>query len=82
MRVRPYWSNGDPGRAQSVCSVPPTTRIFSPLSNNFVSQDNKIFCGPASSAMVLNALRLGKKEGLPHDRKSIDQDELARFSEA
>lgn len=54
---------------------------FFPLSNNFVSQNNKIFCGPASSAMVLNALRLGKKEGLPHDTKSIDQDELAWFSE-
>ena len=41
------------------------------LSNHFVSQDNKIYCGPASSAIVLNALRLGKREGLPQDRRPI-----------
>ena len=48
---------------------------FFPLSNHFVSQDNKIFCGPTSSAIVLNALRLGKKRGLPEDRASIGEDE-------
>ena len=52
-------------------------RDFFPLSNNFVSQDNRIFCGPASSAIVLNALRLGRKEGLPEDRRSIAKGELA-----
>ena len=50
---------------------------FFPLSNHFVSQDNKIFCGPASSATVLNALRLRKKEGLPQDELSIANDERA-----
>ncbi len=50
---------------------------FFPLSNHFISQDNTIFCGPVSSAIVLNALRLGKKEGLPRDRHSIAQHELA-----
>jgi hypothetical protein len=50
---------------------------FFPLSNNFISQDNSIFCGPVSSAIVLNALRLGKKEGLPKDRQSIAEDEMA-----
>ncbi len=30
---------------------------FFPLSNHFVGQDNKIFCGPTSVAIVLNALR-------------------------
>ena len=49
---------------------------FFPLSNHFISQDNAIFCGPVSSAIVLNALRLGKKDGLPRDRQSIAQDEL------
>ena len=52
-------------------------RDFFPLSNHFVSQNNKIFCGPTSSAMVLNALRLGKREGLPQDEQSIARDERA-----
>ena len=50
---------------------------FFRLSNHFVSQDNSIFCGPVSSAIVLNALRLGRKDGLPEDRKSIAKDERA-----
>ena len=50
---------------------------FFPLSNHFVSQDNKIYCGPASSAIVLNALRLGKREGLPQDRRPIASGDLA-----
>ena len=50
---------------------------FFPLSNHFVSQDNSIFCGPASSAIVLNALRLGKRDGLPKDRASIAEEEMA-----
>ena len=54
---------------------------FFPLSNNFVSQDNKIFCGPVSSAIVLNALRLGRADGLPEDRQSIAEDERAWLPE-
>ena len=50
---------------------------FFPLSNHFISQDNSIFCGPVSSAIVLNTLRLGKREGLPRDRQSIAEDEMA-----
>ncbi len=50
---------------------------FFPLSNNFISQDNRIYCGPASSAIVLNALRLGKREGLPQDRRAIDPADMA-----
>ena len=50
---------------------------FFPLSNHFISQDNSIFCGPVSSAIVLNALRLGRREGLPRDRSSIAEDEMA-----
>ena len=49
---------------------------FFPLSNHFISQDNSIFCGPVSSAIVLNALRLGKRGGLPRDRRSIAKDEM------
>ena len=48
---------------------------FFPLSNHFVSQENKIFCGLASSVIVLNALRLRQKEGLPQDKKSIEKKE-------
>ena len=54
---------------------------FFPLSNHFVSQDNKIFCGPASSAMVLNALRLGRRDGLPQDELSIAAGERAWLPE-
>ena len=50
---------------------------FFPLTNHFISQDNSIFCGPVSSAIVLNALRLGKRGGLPKDRSSIAEDEMA-----
>ena len=50
---------------------------FFPLSNHFVSQDNRIYCGPASSAIVLNALRLGKREGLPQDRRAIAAEDMA-----
>ena len=50
---------------------------FFALSNHFVSQDNKIYCGPASSAIVLNALRLGKREGLPQDRRAIAAADMA-----
>ena len=50
---------------------------FFPLSNHFVSQDNAIWCGPVSSAIVLNALRLGKRGGLPRDRGSIADEEMA-----
>ncbi len=54
---------------------------FFPLSNHFISQDNAIFCGPVSSAIVLNALRLGKRDGLPVDRQSIARHEMAWLSE-
>ena len=33
---------------------------FFPLSNHFISQDNSIFCGPVSSAIVLNGKHPGK----------------------
>lgn len=49
---------------------------FFPLSNHFISQDNATFCGPVSSTIVLNALRSGKREGLPRDRTSIAEDEV------
>ena len=48
---------------------------FFPLSNHFESQDNLLFCGLASSVMVLNALRMGKREGLPQDEQSIPKQE-------
>lgn len=48
---------------------------FFTLANNFVSQENGIICGLASSAIVLNSLRLGKKEGLPVDKSSIAAEE-------
>ena len=68
------WESGESERrlARSVHKTD-----FFRLSNNFVSQDNSIFCGPVSSAIVLNALRLGRRDGLPEDRRSIAEDERA-----
>ena len=63
-------------RAWSVLSRSSHKADFFPLSNHFISQDNSIFCGPVSSAIVLNALRLGRREGLPRDRSSIAEDEM------
>ena len=53
---------------------------FFPLSNHFVSQSNKIFCGLASVSIVLNALRLGRKKNLPQDKQSIKEEELVWLS--
>ena len=68
------WVSGESAERLSRSSH--KTDFFS-LSNHFISQDNSIFCGPVSSAIVLNALRLGKREGLPRDRRSIAEDEMA-----
>ena len=54
---------------------------FFPLSNHFISQNNKIFCGLVSSAIILNALRLGKKENLPQDTQSISENDLVWLPE-
>ena len=54
---------------------------FFPPRNHFISQDNVVFCGPVSLAIVLDALRLGKKNGLPRDRQSIARDELVYLPE-
>ena len=54
---------------------------FFPLSNHFISQDNRIFCGPVSASIVLNALRLGKREELPQDSASIAEHERAWLPE-
>ena len=54
---------------------------FFPLSNHFLSQDNKIFCGPVSAAIVLNALRLRRRPALPLDTHSLARDELAWLSD-
>jgi hypothetical protein len=48
---------------------------FFTLANNFVSQENAMWCGPASAAIVLNSLRLGKKNDLPVDKSSIGEKE-------
>ena len=50
---------------------------FFPLSNNFVSQDNKIICGLASASIVLNALRLRKSNisDVAEDEISIQKSE-------
>ena len=68
------WASGESAERLSRSSH--KTDFFA-LSNHFISQDNSIFCGPVSSTIVLNALRLGRREGLPRDRRSIAEDEMA-----
>lgn len=71
----------DSARSAERLSRSSHNRDFFPLSNHFVSQNNKIFCGLASSAMVLNALRVGKRGGLPQDDRSIREEERAWLPE-
>ena len=48
---------------------------FFQLANHFESQSNKIYCGVASSAIILNALRLGKEDiVLPKDESLLSKD--------
>jgi len=53
---------------------------FFKLSNHFESQSNKIFCGPASTAIVLNALRVrdGVSE-LPVDSGLLSASDLTHL---
>ncbi len=47
---------------------------FFPLTNHFEPQENKIFCGLASSAIVLNTLRLGKADtNNPQDNSVLSE---------
>ncbi len=51
---------------------------FFKLANQFESQRNRIYCGPTSTVIVLNALRVGKKEvKLPIDKSSISAEYLS-----
>ncbi len=47
---------------------------FFHLANQFESQPNGVVCGPTTGAIVLNTLRLGKKELLP--KTSIDKEDM------
>jgi Phytochelatin synthase len=48
---------------------------FPALANQFEAEYNQAFCGPASSAMVLNAMRSGAAD-LPRDTSRIRPDDL------
>ena len=48
-------------------------RGFAKLANHFEPQQNKLYCGPASATIVLNALRLGgERFRKPEDRRLFD----------
>ena len=50
---------------------------FFKLANNFDSQTNKIFCGPTSTAIVLNALRVRQTTfNLPQDKTLLKAQDL------
>jgi hypothetical protein len=49
---------------------------FFPLANHFESQQNKVFCGVASSVIVLNTLRLRNPDfAIPQDNALLSKDE-------
>jgi hypothetical protein len=52
---------------------------FATLVNQFEPQSNAIFCGPTSTAIVLNAL-LRQQPDLPRDSSRLSAQELERFS--
>jgi len=54
---------------------------FFKLANHFESQNNKIFCGPASAAIVLNSLRVRNGNiQLPEDKSLLRPADLQYFS--
>ena len=48
---------------------------FPSLANQFEAQSNRAFCGPASAAIVLNAVR-GRSPDLPRDRSRLHPEDL------
>ena len=49
---------------------------FFKIANHFESQSNKLFCGAASAAIILNALRIGrKKTELPKDDGQLTRED-------
>ena len=48
---------------------------FPALANQFEAESNRAFCGPASAAIVLNAVR-GRSPDLPRDRSRLHSDDL------
>ena len=51
---------------------------FFKLANHFESQSNRFFCGPTSSAIVLNALRVRNPDfELPQDKSLLSEEDLA-----
>jgi len=55
---------------------------FFTLANHFESQNNKLFCGPASAAIVLNALRIRHNSNIkiPQDPTLLSSADLRFFS--
>src|ERR1700757_1723755 len=48
---------------------------FPALANQFEAESNGTFCGPASAAIVLNAVR-GRSPDLPRDRSRLHSEDL------
>ena len=54
---------------------------FFKLANHFESQQNKIFCGPTSAAIVLNSLRVRNGSiQIPEDKTLLNQSDLQFFA--
>jgi len=54
---------------------------FAALANQFEAQYNAAFCGPATAAIVLNAMR-GRADDLPRDRSRLRPEDLRHLPPA
>ena len=54
-------------------------RDFPLLANQFEAQSNAAFCGPATAAIVLNAVRGRSSPDLPRDRSRLRAEDLANL---
>lgn len=71
--------NSDEGMARLTRAM--ARADFPALANQFEAQSNAAFCGPATAAIVLNAVR-GRNPDLPRDRSRLRAEDLQHIAGA
>lgn len=66
-----YWNHPD----SEIIFNRSIKRDFFKLSNHFEAQSNRVYCGPTTATIVLNALRSEKKDLLPLDKTVLMNSE-------
>ena len=49
---------------------------FFKLANHFEPQSNKVFCGPATATIILNALRVRTGQKIPKDTSVLSKKDM------